>query len=103
MAPSQRSKARAAITGSWAAAALSCCAAAAAAAPELARMERAVELRVSAGQFMGSVLVARNGRVLLSKGYGEADLDGSPIGLRSGSLPHSLRASPDPTSSRAAK
>ena len=35
-------------------------------------MERAVELRVSAGQFMGSVLVARDGRVLLSKGYGGA-------------------------------
>src|SRR6266853_1671927 len=38
-------------------------------------MERAVDLRASAGQFMGSVLVARDGRVLLSKGYGEADLD----------------------------
>jgi CubicO group peptidase (beta-lactamase class C family) len=76
MDPSQRSKARtrAAITGSWAAA-LWCCDAAAAAVPDLARMERAVEQRASAGQFMGSVLVARDGRVLLSKGYGEADLD----------------------------
>lgn len=77
MDPSERSKARtrAAITGSWVAAALSCCGAAAAAAPELARMQRAVELRASAGQFIGAVLVARDGRVLLSKGYGEADLD----------------------------
>src|SRR5206468_3929077 len=76
--PSQRSKAhtRAAITGSWAACAVIwCCAAAAAAAPELARMQRAVEARASAGQFMGAVLVARDHRTLLSKGYGAADLD----------------------------
>jgi CubicO group peptidase (beta-lactamase class C family) len=74
---SLRSKAcaRAAITGSWAVCALWCCAAAAAATHERARMERAVELRAAAGQFMGAVLVARDGRVLLSKGYGDADLD----------------------------
>jgi CubicO group peptidase (beta-lactamase class C family) len=38
-------------------------------------MEREIESRVSSGQFMGSVLVARDGRILLSKGYGKPDLD----------------------------
>ena len=41
---------------------------------DLPRMERAIALRVSTGQFMGSVLVARDGKVLIDKGYGLADL-----------------------------
>jgi CubicO group peptidase (beta-lactamase class C family) len=41
---------------------------------DLSRMERAIDLRVSTGQFMGSVLVARDGKVLIDKGYGLADL-----------------------------
>jgi CubicO group peptidase (beta-lactamase class C family) len=55
--------------------ALLTCAAAATPPGDLARMERDIALRVSNGQFMGSVLVARNGKVLLSKGYGSADLE----------------------------
>jgi CubicO group peptidase (beta-lactamase class C family) len=39
------------------------------------RMERAVELRVEDGQFMGAVLVARDGTVVLNKGYGKANLE----------------------------
>jgi CubicO group peptidase (beta-lactamase class C family) len=39
---------------------------------ELVRMQRAIELRADSGQFMGSVLIARNGQVLLSKAYGLA-------------------------------
>jgi CubicO group peptidase (beta-lactamase class C family) len=31
-------------------------------------------MRVSKGQFMGAILVARNGKILLSKGYGKANL-----------------------------
>jgi CubicO group peptidase (beta-lactamase class C family) len=38
-------------------------------------MNRAIESQVSKGHFMGSVLVARDGRVLLSRGYGKADLE----------------------------
>lgn len=45
------------------------------AAPDVARMERAIDLRVSTGQFMGAVLVARDGKVLINKGYGSANLD----------------------------
>lgn len=45
-------------------------------APEdTARMEQVIQSYVSANQFMGSVLVARNGSVMLSKGYGSANLE----------------------------
>ena len=40
-------------------------------------MDHIVEASVSSGQFMGSVLVARDGRVLLSRGYGFANLEWS--------------------------
>jgi CubicO group peptidase (beta-lactamase class C family) len=50
-------------------------AASAAAPDEVARIERAIELHVSNGQFIGSVLVARDGTPILSKGYGEANLE----------------------------
>lgn len=40
-----------------------------------ARMEQVVQSYVSAKQFMGSVLVARDGKVLLSHGYGSANLE----------------------------
>jgi CubicO group peptidase (beta-lactamase class C family) len=39
------------------------------------RLEKAVQMRVSKGQFMGAVLVARSGRTVLSKGYGMANLE----------------------------
>jgi CubicO group peptidase (beta-lactamase class C family) len=42
---------------------------------DLPRIEKAVQMRVSKGQFMGAVLVARSGRTLLSKGYGKANLE----------------------------
>jgi CubicO group peptidase (beta-lactamase class C family) len=42
---------------------------------EVTRMERAVELRFEDGQFMGAVLVARDGTVVLNKGYGKANLE----------------------------
>jgi CubicO group peptidase (beta-lactamase class C family) len=42
------------------------------AAIDVARMERAIDLRVSTGQFMGAVLVAKDGKVLINKGYGSA-------------------------------
>lgn len=45
-------------------------------APEdIARMEQVIQSYVSGHQFMGSVLVARNGSVMLSKGYGSANLE----------------------------
>lgn len=51
-----------------------CAAAAALAAPlspvELVRMERAIDVRVESGQFMGAVLVARGGEPLLARAYG---------------------------------
>ena len=40
-----------------------------------ARMEQIVQSYVSGKQFMGSALVAQNGKVLLSKGYGFANLE----------------------------
>ena len=49
--------------------------AAAAAAQDIARMEQVIQSHVSAGTFMGSVLVARDGNVVLSKGYGMANLE----------------------------
>jgi CubicO group peptidase (beta-lactamase class C family) len=45
------------------------------AAIDVTRMEQAIELRVSTGQFMGAVLVAKDGRKLIDKGYGSANLD----------------------------
>lgn len=45
------------------------------AAIDVARMERAIDLRVSTGQFMGAVLVAKDGKILINKGYGSANLD----------------------------
>lgn len=44
------------------------------AATDVARMERAIDLRVSTGQFMGAVLVARGGKILINKAYGKANL-----------------------------
>lgn len=41
---------------------------------EALRMERAVELRAAGGSFMGAVLVARDGKPVISKGYGPAHL-----------------------------
>lgn len=40
-----------------------------------ARMEQVVQSYVDDKQFMGSILVAQNGRVLLNKGYGYANLE----------------------------
>ena len=42
---------------------------------DVARMDRIVQSYVSANQFMGAVLVARNGQVLDDKGYGYANLE----------------------------
>ena len=39
------------------------------------RMDQIVQSHVDAKQFMGAVLVAQNGKVLLSKGYGSANLE----------------------------
>ena len=44
-------------------------------AQDVARMEQIVQSYVSDKKFMGTALVARNGKVLLSKGYGFADLE----------------------------
>ena len=44
-------------------------------AQDVARMEQVVESYVSDKSFMGSVLVARGDRTLLSKGYGSANLE----------------------------
>ena len=41
---------------------------------DVARIDRMIEARTAAGQFMGSVLIAKNGKTLLSKGYGQASL-----------------------------
>lgn len=41
----------------------------------VSRMEQVVRSYVDAKQFMGSVLVARDGKVLFSKGYGSANLE----------------------------
>jgi len=41
----------------------------------VSRMEQVVRSYVDAKQFMGSVLVARDRKVLLSKGYGSANLE----------------------------
>src|SRR5580693_10431249 len=44
-------------------------------AQDTARMDQIVQSYVSAKTFMGTVLVARGGEVLLSKGYGMANLE----------------------------
>jgi CubicO group peptidase (beta-lactamase class C family) len=44
-------------------------------AQDVSRMEEVVQSYVSGKTFMGSVLVARGGEVLLSKGYGSANLE----------------------------
>jgi CubicO group peptidase (beta-lactamase class C family) len=42
---------------------------------DLARIEQVIQNYVSAGTFMGTVLVARDSEVILSKGYGMANLE----------------------------
>ncbi|MBY0496943.1 MAG: serine hydrolase [Cyanobacteria bacterium] len=49
--------------------------ASAAAAQDLARMEQVIQSHVSAGTFMGTVLVARDGKMILNKSYGMANLE----------------------------
>jgi hypothetical protein len=44
-------------------------------AQDVARMEQVIQAEVSGKKFMGSVLVARGNEVLLSKGYGSANLE----------------------------
>ena len=44
-------------------------------APPLARMEQVIQSHVSTGAFMGTVLVARGNGVVISKGYGMANLE----------------------------
>jgi CubicO group peptidase (beta-lactamase class C family) len=41
------------------------------------RMDEIIESYVSDNRFMGSVLVAKGGKILLSKGYGSAELEWS--------------------------
>src|SRR5664279_1238347 len=43
----------------------------------ISRMDQIVQAYTDSKQFMGSVLVARDGTALLSKGYGSADLEWS--------------------------
>jgi CubicO group peptidase (beta-lactamase class C family) len=42
---------------------------------DLPRMQRAIDLRVVHGQFMGAILVAREGRPIFDRAFGSADLD----------------------------
>jgi CubicO group peptidase (beta-lactamase class C family) len=51
------------------------CATAAASAQDLARMEQVTQSYVSAGTFMGTVLVARDGAVVVDKAYGMANVE----------------------------
>jgi len=44
-------------------------------AQDTARMEQVIQNYVTAGTFMGTVLVARDGAVVLNKGYGSANLE----------------------------
>lgn len=43
--------------------------------PDVARMETLIQARVADSSFMGSILVARGDQVILSKGYGSANLE----------------------------
>src|SRR5215475_9457964 len=45
------------------------------AAQDAGRMEQVIQPFVASQQFMGTVLVARDGLVLFSKGFGSADLE----------------------------
>jgi CubicO group peptidase (beta-lactamase class C family) len=49
--------------------------AATAGASDIARIAQAIQSQVSQGQFMGTVVVARNGKILLEKSYGKANLE----------------------------
>ncbi len=51
------------------------CLTAGALAQDTARMDQVVQAEVADHRFMGSVLVARDGKVLFSKGYGSANLE----------------------------
>ena len=42
---------------------------------DVSRMDEVIKSYVADKEFMGSVLVAQNGKVLLSKGYGYANLE----------------------------
>ena len=42
---------------------------------QLSRMDQVVQSYVTVQQFMGSILVAQHGKVLLDKGYGCANLE----------------------------
>ena len=44
-------------------------------AQDIARMEQVVQSHVTAGTFMGTVLVARDGAVVFDKAYGMANLE----------------------------
>ena len=44
-------------------------------AQDLARMEQVIQSHVSAGTFMGTILVARDGNIVLDKAYGMANLE----------------------------
>ena len=44
-------------------------------AQDVSRMDRIIQSHVDSRQFMGSVLVAQDGKVLLDKGYGSANLE----------------------------
>ena len=64
---------------------------------DVTRMERAIDQRVSTNQFMGSVLVTRNYKVLIDKGYGFADLatktpNGPQTKFRLGSVTNTRRS-----------
>ena len=43
--------------------------------PSLTRMEQVIQSQVADKRFMGTVLVVRDGKTILDKGYGSADLE----------------------------
>jgi len=73
MSVSKRSLGLLAPTCLWIGCLLPVCAGQAQDAPK--RMDEVVQSYVNAKQFMGSVLVARDGNILLDKGYGDANLE----------------------------